>query len=892
MMNPRYSRILVLALSIIMLLSALGNLIFTLFLRHELPNLIKKNSHYSINYSSLDVELGSGAILAKKVQVKSKNPSNNEVIGLEGSVEELSIKNLGLIRLVTKGRFQASDLILHSPNLTLTLAKPVDSKTGKKRSPMPFRNILISNGKIEIFRHTKQNFLKVSNLDLEVSGLKLSEQGIKSELPVVFDNYSIAGKNFAFWADDLYRIAAKEVTTEEGKMSIKLFEIQPQIPYNQFITNYPNKSNYIHLIAKELNFTDIALNKNKLALSQAVLESPELIIQSGNAKKSKSDNKKFKYIFDLKGLELNNAKIQLLKKDGSAMFQAEDLDLVADNILVDEKTTQASIPFSYNKFEINGQNLSLFTKNQKIQLKQLQITPELIETNSINFSALNTSSKSASIQGKVDKLQLLINKWSYTHGELQLDASRLSAHGARLKINTSSSNKQPNKKRKGIQGFHFPLTLNQLYISGPEIQIFSGVKSQKLQQVKITGRNLKITEQSSSSGFPIIAEDYLVEFKNYDNRLNEFYKLAINNFQLKKNSIVLSGLELSPLMSRQEFIRKIPTERDLYSLKAKEIRLLGPMELLADQKYIDANSLLISGLNAQIFRSKIPPDDKKVKPMYSQMLREIKMPLRIKTMKIANSKLVYEEDTRKSDGPGKLVFSDLNLELSNLNSGKKAPFEIPIQITTKFMDVSPMEVNWALNTASKTDQFTIEGDVKNLPAEHINAFVEPYLKIRTTGYIEQLAFDFNGNRSTLGGTVKMKHKDLKVEVLKETGETNVLLSAVANLVVKSNSNPYPESVSIEAIERDTSKSFFNFFWKGVELGLKKTLIGNNVEKTEAAAKNTVETTKETVEQIKSDLSTAKEQVQQKVSEKKEKAQAQKKRSGLRNLFRKKEKKEE
>ena len=52
------------------------------------------------------------------------------------------------------------------------------------------------------------------------------------------------------------------------------------------------------------------------------------------------------------------------------------------------------------------------------------------------------------------------------------------------------------------------------------------------------------------------------------------------------------------------------------------------------------------------------------------------------------------------------------------------------------------------------------------------------------------------------------------------------------------------------MERDPTKSFFNLFWKGIEQGLKKTLIGTNVEKTEKKVKEAVSSVKEMKQSVK------------------------------------------
>ncbi len=298
-------------------------------------------------------------------------------------------------------------------------------------------------------------------------------------------------------------------------------------------------------------------------------------------------------------------------------------------------------------------------------------------------------------------------------------------------------------------------------------------------------------------------------------------------------------------------------------------------------------------MDANIFRSKIPKDDLSEKPMYSELLRSIKFAVFVQNLKVQNSLLVYEEDTKKSDGPGKLTFNDFNMTVKNLNSGKMKgkPTVVPISITCKFMNASPMNVKWSFDTAKMNDAFTISGNIADLPASRINPFIEPYLKIQATGLISDLIFNFKGTKQGINGTLKMVHQNLKIAILKQTGEKDKILSAIANVFVRTDSGNYPESVVVEEVARDKTKSFFNLFWKGIEQGLKKTLIGKNAPKTEQSIKNTVENTKSALEQNKVELQQTKSEVKEKVETVKGKIQEKKvvvKQKGLfRNIFKKK-----
>ena len=177
---------------------------------------------------------------------------------------------------------------------------------------------------------------------------------------------------------------------------------------------------------------------------------------------------------------------------------------------------------------------------------------------------------------------------------------------------------------------------------------------------------------------------------------------------------------------------------------------------------------MINNLQAQIYRSKSPKDDLTRKKLYSELLRSIKFPLLVKNLNIRNSNLVYEEDLPNGNKPGKLTFSQFNLNAQNLNSNKGFKNTVvSIKIHTQFMNVAPMKVNWSFDTANLQDDFSISGQINDLPAESINAFVTPYSHKKVEGSIHEVRFNFKGNRNEISGNYTMKHENLKVTVLDE-----------------------------------------------------------------------------------------------------------------------------
>ena len=301
-------------------------------------------------------------------------------------------------------------------------------------------------------------------------------------------------------------------------------------------------------------------------------------------------------------------------------------------------------------------------------------------------------------------------------------------------------------------------------------------------------------------------------------------------------------------------------KQDWYNVKVAQTRITDFHWKLKDsQPKINVGNVLINNLQAQIYRSKSPKDDLTRKKLYSELLRSIQFPLLVKNLNIRNSNLVYEEDLPNGNKPGKLTFSQFNLNAQNLNSNKGFKNTvIPIKIHTQFMNVAPMKVNWSFDTANLQDDFSISGQINDLPAESINAFVTPYSHKKVEGNIHEVRFNFKGNRTEISGNYTMKHENLKVTVLDEkTRKEKKLMSAVTNLIVRTNSKSETENVVVHTT-RNPTKSFFNLLWRGVEEGLKKTLVGKNVEKTE-----------KTVKQVKQKLG-LQDSVNQKEKSKKEK----------------------
>ncbi|WP_160138989.1 hypothetical protein [Chryseobacterium sp. c4a] len=853
------------------------------WLKTQLPEYIKKNTDYKVSYKSLNVDLGTGNILVTGISVNSKDPQNINVIGLQGTVDTLKISRFGIYDAIFNKRISSSDLLLAKPNLNVILAKPVDQKTGKKGSPFLFENIRINKGKIAVFKSTKQKFVSVQQLDLFVENLQLTEESVEDKLPVVFDRYSIKGQNFFFRPDNVYAMTIRSINTMDGQMSVENFKLIPLLSFTQFRKFYPQKAQLLEFTVPKMEFKDILLSKNKISLADTELQNPILTVYNTGVKKTKKEKKISDFEVNLENIKLKNAVAQINKPDGNRLLSAGNLNLNINKLVFNKETSEQIIPVAYKDFTFSGKNI-VYTDHQNIAIGSIALKPTNGEIRNLSLTPGTQTHEKTTMDLKSNHIAFTINKLEFLNKKLNLDVKDILVENANGIIRAGENKAKKNTSSGIIQS----VIVRKVSLKNSNLMYDKGKQPLEFHDLNATVNGIEIGQKENSQGLSFKIKDYFLTTRNFAYK-TQFYNLSLGLLKLNKNKIQVNNFAMKPLVSRSQFIKMIPVERDLYDLKAGQITAEGEWELFSDHKFINASHVVIQSADANIFRSKIPKDDPKIKALYSKMLRSIKIPMNVSNLDLKNSILVYEEDTPESMGPGKLTFSNFTMNVKNLNSAKAKgkPTKVDIAIHCSFMNLSPLSVNWSFDVADQHDNFAISGKTSNLPANGINPFIRPYLHVTATGgTIQEMLFNFKGNPAGLHGTFNLKHKDLKIAVLnKENHEKKGFLTAVANVFLKSNSGSYPESVTVENVERDPTKSFFNLFWKGIEQGLKKTLIGKNVEKTEKTVKKAVSNVKEMKQSVK--------EIKQEIRNKKESSSPQEekkeKKGFLNNIFKKKDK---
>ena len=322
--------------------------------------------------------------------------------------------------------------------------------------------------------------------------------------------------------------------------------------------------------------------------------------------------------------------------------------------------------------------------------------------------------------------------------------------------------------------------------------------------------------------------NYSLSCDNIYYNIYPFYTLTASQIKTTNTDLSIKKLALIPKYSRKLFVQKQSKEKDLFVLNSELITFKKMDWGFKNEKlFFSTNAIVIDQLYANIYRNKIPADDLSKKYLYNKLLREIPFQLNINTLQIKNSKLVYEEEINFKRGPGILIFEKFNLKATNIQNGfnQKKIADLKIKIACQFMKTSPLKINWSFNVLDKNDGFKIRGSILNFDSRKITPFLKPNNNVTTEGILDEVRFNFTGNDNIARGNFGLNYRNLKVTVFKTKKPQKIskLKTAIGNLLIKNDSKNEIKYQTVE-VKRIQEKSFYNFLWRCIGYGLKKSVL--------------------------------------------------------------------
>ncbi|MGJ8549966.1 hypothetical protein [Winogradskyella wichelsiae] len=343
--------------------------------------------------------------------------------------------------------------------------------------------------------------------------------------------------------------------------------------------------------------------------------------------------------------------------------------------------------------------------------------------------------------------------------------------------------------------------------------------------------DLQIDPKASTANKKITYNDFELKAENLKWATNTYDDILVDDIHFTNNSAMLKGFKLKTKYSKSEYSSILNKERDHFNLSIAALRFdhLDFGIDNAEKFYFNSNKVYLKSLDAEIYRDKLVTDDVSRKLLYGTALRALNFNLGLKSIEIEDGAISYLEKVKTDEQAGRLDFIEMNAKISNLGN-TFGDQETTIAIQTKFMKNSSLKVDWNFKVSDTTDQFMFKANLGSFNATQLAQFTKPNLNVDLNGELNQTYFTISGNPYTSRIDLKIKYDDFEVLILKKDGrEKNNFLSTLVNLFVSKDSDEdkrdfrYGQS---DQVDRDVTKSVFNFVWLNIRDGLLSAMAGN------------------------------------------------------------------
>ena len=487
---------------------------------------------------------------------------------------------------------------------------------------------------------------------------------------------------------------------------------------------------------------------------------------------------------------------------------------------------------------IVGLFLNSFVEKKAMSLLERQL-PELkfdqLEVHVFKNAARlsNIRLKRGEVEINSEKLEVSgLDYWKFLF-EKNIDLNMISISDPEIiyQTATNKSSEQDSVATKGNskeKGLNKQILVEKLILNRGKFVLTDSVSENKIKVKNFDFQlnQLQVDSSSIQNKIPFEFKSFSLDADSIFLKVDERHTINVADIRVEENKSMLQGLLLTSIYSKQEFQNHTPIEKDRYNLSVDSIAINHQdFGFKNDSLKYMASSFSIHNADFEIYRDKTQPDDNTVKPMYSEMLRKLPFLLKIDTLNVDNARIVYEERIKAGRSPGKVVFAKVQGEISNLtNFSDSTEFPITrIIAEADFMDQAALQLNWAFKVNNRSDWFSVSGNMGALSAQNMNTFLTPGMNVKAKGDITSMIFNFSGNRNVATGGLNIAYKDFKIEVLKNDGtEKSGFLTTIANIFVKHNGESGENVNKGLEIERNKTKSFWNYLWSCIKKGALKT----------------------------------------------------------------------
>lgn len=326
-------------------------------------------------------------------------------------------------------------------------------------------------------------------------------------------------------------------------------------------------------------------------------------------------------------------------------------------------------------------------------------------------------------------------------------------------------------------------------------------------------------------------------------------KGSLHNFSVskiiynsKEERLEADSFKINSDYNKADFARIAKIQKTRLDITLPKIVLEGiKQDRLISDSTLEVTRITIPKPVVHAYRDKRYPFVRDwIMPLPIEGIRRLPFKLKIDSILIHKAEIAYEEFSEKGlPATGTITFNKLDASFAGLSTEFKQPAKnafCTLVADCKVMNSGVLHATFKMPLNS-TVNYQAYGNVINMDLKSLNPSLGNLTRIEISdGTLNDLRFNFSYNDDISTGEVLINYKGLKLEALKKekkSHETNKLLSAAINAVIKSDKDKSVDKskrTGIIDIERDKKRFVFQFWWKSLLDGLQSTFISNGKKK--------------------------------------------------------------
>ena len=307
---------------------------------------------------------------------------------------------------------------------------------------------------------------------------------------------------------------------------------------------------------------------------------------------------------------------------------------------------------------------------------------------------------------------------------------------------------------------------------------------------------------------------------------NSIWQLGNVSYDAGALELSFASISYRPSMSRDSFISLHKYQVDYFNFNTGNTKLTG-FDL---NKYFNGNAVIIKKASLlrpliTIYRDKLPPFKEGVrKPLFTEKLKDISVPVSINEISIDDGKVSYIEKNEKNRLEGNLYLTHVNGSIANIsNLVARRQDSLSLNFKGLLQDNAAFELK--LNEAYSDPLYGFIMNLKIQPTSvlFLNPLLQPLSNVKfIAGHIDKFEMNATGNGNSAQGEMKFYYNNLHINLVKNGGleKTGFLKKRVSDFVnfffIRDNNK---SRTGLIYFKRLKDRSFFNYMNKIIFSGV-------------------------------------------------------------------------